>query len=232
MTGGLINAPPRWVRHFALDTAFDDVTLDDESLPAVASRVHAHGGDVRRFRASLAAGASVPGFGDIVDRDRIAVAAWRSGVPGFRRDALARMDRVITGNPSAEKAFAAMIHPGVDFQLTDFLSGQRADPFHWERPLAIVGRVGGYRGLGGSFAAGPNALAADPRPGMAQVRCGRDLWALRADIFGATLIALDEDLASGDGAQQSWESAVALSPSVTVGVDQRSYLVWLRQEQK
>ena len=120
------------------------------------------------------------------------VAAWRAGMPHYRKGALAICRRL----PPALAA-AALGLPGVPApdDFASLLDRLAADP--WldpaaaagggtpPRELRVVGRVGAFRGFGGPFLRPPR-VALDG--GRIIASDGEGAWTLHADRFGSVLL--------------------------------------------
>ena len=121
-------------------------------------------------------------------RDAGLVAAWRAGLAQYRDRALALARRL---DPALALAVFGLegTEPGV---LSAVLDGAAADPWRsleesregpWGEPrLALVGRVGSFRGFGGLFPVPPRVEA---RPGALYARAAGGCWRLFADCYGA-----------------------------------------------
>ncbi|MFW0794339.1 hypothetical protein AAFP30_11050 [Gordonia sp. CPCC 205515] len=183
--------------------------------------IAAWGGDTARYRASLTTGMRAADLHRTpVDLpDLAAVAAWRSGVPQIREDALPRIHRCYTDNPQCAPVFAAALDIPAT-ALPTFLNKQQTDRFGWIESLPVIAAIGGFRGVGGRFAAPPTALTVDGESLCA--RTGDEYWQIRADIFGATLARCAEPGAA------NWSSSCTLGPTATAQVFGTSYLIWLR----
>lgn len=113
------------------------------------------------------------------------VLAWRAGLPQYRASAL---DRAATLRPAVLGQLLGVELP--DEAARDALVARlRADP--WADPRAsaeasprLVGRVGGFRGVGGAFLAPPRVALVD---GVFLLGDGTSTFALHADRFGAVL---------------------------------------------
>jgi len=114
------------------------------------------------------------------------VLAWTCGLAHFRESALLKWQEL----PEDLALVALGITPLSGTTKRD-LASVLADP--WRQPtqvashkpsLALVGRVGGFRGFGGPFVSPPRAIS----DGRTIYLCDREsCWALFADCFGATL---------------------------------------------
>ena len=117
------------------------------------------------------------------------VLAWRAGLAHFRQGALAAI-----GTFPEPLAIAAV---GADSKANWPAIAQRLAIDPWfdpaagraavagDRPrLAVVGRVGAFRGFGGLFVDPPQVASSSEH---LYVRSGDDCWLLFADSFGATL---------------------------------------------
>ncbi|WEO77521.1 hypothetical protein BJQ94_00225 [Cryobacterium sp. SO2] len=201
----------------------DDVAVTDPALPEVievdlalsATRIESlHGTSAgARYRHFLAlALAEAPG----ADRDGVltlaALAAWRSGAPAFRTDALRRLDLALAADSPALPALAAALGLG-EGDVARFADLQRQSRFGWpalQTPGDLVAVLGGFRGLFGPWLAPPVAVLAGDRPGTFLIRTGTGAataedWQLTVDVFGHTLVRLpaDEGAGSESGSAES-----------------------------
>jgi hypothetical protein len=120
------------------------------------------------------------------------IAAWRSGLAHHRSEALALAAQLATTGPMLARL--ALNLPTANTKtaplITTLLNRLNADP--WYRPesspthpkLAIVARVGAFRGFGGLFLAPPRVFLKDGHFVIQESEAG---WLLAADAFGATL---------------------------------------------
>ena len=226
----------------------NDVVVSDPALPEVtevdlalsSSRIESlHGAAAgARYRHFLTqALANVPG----ADRDGVltlaALAAWRSGAPAFRTDALRRLDRALAAGSPTLPALAAALGLG-EGDVAPFAAQQRHSRFGWpelQTPGELLAVIGGFRGLFGPWLAPPVAVSAGDRPGIFLIRTGADGstaedWQLTVDVFGHTLARLpdDEREPSASAAHRTTESGVA-EASVTGAVLRiRGYTAELR----
>ena len=110
---------------------------------------------------------------------------------------------------------------GLPFELpgskSELLAGI-ADP--WKLPgmngkqkLAIVGKLGGFRGFGGTFVCPPAAIAID---NQLFIYDDEQCWSLHADCFGAILKRYGSDLPDGHESQGRFK----LSPN-GIAIDDR-----------
>lgn len=118
------------------------------------------------------------------------VAAWRAGMAHYRMSALERCLSL-----PEELALAALGLPEeTTLGVGAIVECLRADPWLHPRSLVspqsrkpevrIVGRVGGFRGFGGTFLRPPTVYLAD---GHLAATDGEASWLICADVFGATL---------------------------------------------
>ena len=141
------------------------------------------------------------------------VAAWRCGIAHFRTGALA----LLSDLPD-EVLFLALALSGIPRPERAALLKSLQDP--WADPkrsglegrpgLAIVARVGGFRGFGGPFLAPPEVFALD---GQLYAFDPGACWSLHAGCFGATFQRYGPDLPKGD-LQQGGAFTVAQSGEV------------------
>lgn len=126
------------------------------------------------------------------------VAAWRSGMAHYREGALRILARLPDPLAHAALGLPAGFSASRD-QLLEALSDR------WRRPetagapfgpkgLAIVGRIGGFRGFGGLFLAPPEVFTLR---GALYAFDSESCWSLHADLFGATLQRYGPSLPDG-----------------------------------
>lgn len=125
-----------------------------------------------------------PGLDSLLDLGK--VLAWRCGLAHFRETAL-----TVWQSLPEELRFAAVGVPHWQGQIsTDELTARLHNPWpdlenpHAEPHLAVMARVGGFRGFGGKFLTLPRVMAADGRLYAYDQEC---CWSIHADCFGATL---------------------------------------------
>ncbi|MFW0782996.1 hypothetical protein AAFP35_00620 [Gordonia sp. CPCC 206044] len=194
----------------------------DDDLIDSSRRVAAWGGDAQRYLSSLDAGIRTAASLHVpVDRlDVAAVAAWRSGVPHIRTDAVGRLDRSIGEIPDRHAVFAAAL--GIEAaDLEAFRTAQATDEYGWHPRLSVVAAIGGFRGVGGRFSSPPVALARAWGTHWF-VRCESEHWQVRSDIFGATLAPCTPP------EECTWSTRIMLSATVQAEVFPTSYLIWLQ----
>ena len=195
-----------------------DEAIADAALEATVSRVRDWGGDPRRYRLALRRG--LPALGTDADsadvRSLAAVAGWRAGVLDLREDALARA----VGLPAA--AVAATLGLAAE-RLEWFLAAHSADRFAWpdQRVGDVIARVGGFRGLGGSWIVRPTE-AAVLGDGRFRVICGDESWIIRADVFGASLSRAEPGQATVPGVAREGVEAVVSTASYLVDLVRRA----------
>ena len=168
-------------------------------LELAVANVARWGGDAGLFGASLTAGlAAAPDAPDTAAiQDLAAVAAWRAGVIGLRKDALRAASSCLdTGLADAVGATLGM--PGAD--VAGFVEGQRTDRFFWPAwqqlgRAYLIARIGGFAGLGGPWLAHPGDVIAAGE-GRWLVEVGEELWEVDADLFGHSVSQAADDPAS------------------------------------
>lgn len=139
------------------------------------------------------------------------VAAWRSGLAQYREQALRlapRLDpalvRILLGIEGVEPPALPAVLAGVADDPWRSLEELRDGP--WGEPrLALVGRVGAFRGFGGIFPVPPRVEA---RQGALFARAGGGCWRLYADCYGAVFHPADASLADEGPRRNREESAV------------------------
>jgi len=220
-------------------TVNDDVVVTDPALPELtevdlalsATRIESlHGAAAgARYRHFVAQALSARSLTEQsgADRDGVltlaALAAWRSGAPAFRTDALRRLDLALaTGSPSLAALAAAL---GLDEgDVAPFAEQQRQTRFGWpalQMPGDLLAVIGGFRGLFGPWLAPPVAVLAGGRPGTFLIRTGGagatsgtgatiDDWRLTVDVFGHSLVRLANDESTPDAAGVDAAGAAAL----------------------
>lgn len=118
------------------------------------------------------------------------VAAWRDGIAHYRVSAL----RVADTLPESLALAALAAPPSASWPevRTELRSNPWHDPAHPNpTTLRVARQAGGFRGLGGEFAAPPRVA---PHGDHFLAASGDDCWLLIADAFGATLHrATDEE---------------------------------------
>jgi hypothetical protein len=186
------------------------VAREPVPLPAVAgldlelavANVARWGGDTGLFGTSLgaglAAGSRVRETAAV--QDLAAVAAWRAGVIGLRKDALRAASSCLDAG-LADAVGATLGMPGTD--VAGFVEGQRTDRFFWPAwqhlgRAYLLARIGGFAGLGGPWLAHPGDVIAAGE-GRWLVEVGEELWAVDADLFGHSVsLAADDPADTGD----------------------------------
>lgn len=199
-------------------TASLDDMLPDLVLEETVTRVRDWGGNPRRYRLALSRGLdALGGDADPADvRSLAAVAGWRAGVLDLRDDALARA----VGLPAA----AAARTLGLAAENLDwFLTAHYEDRFAWpdQKVGDVIARVGGFRGLGGSWIVHPREAAA-LGDGRFRVICGDESWIIRADVFGASLTPADVEQATAPAVTGGAVDAVVSIASYLVDLVRRT----------
>lgn len=193
--------------------ATDPPALAGFDIPLSIANVQSLGGSAALYTHFLSAAlASAPVEGDGV----LAVAAlcaWRSGVLGLRSDALGRLDDALeSGSPAPASVAAALgLAQGA---VADFARAQRVDRFAWPGSPAgerVVGRVGGFRGLGGPWIAPPVAVHALDREGGFAIHTVADDWILDCDVFCARLDRTEDVLPTPAATSRGAELRIAPS---------------------
>ncbi|MER7298047.1 hypothetical protein ABTX24_00230 [Nocardioides sp. NPDC127514] len=170
-------------------------------LELAEANVARWGGDTGLFRTSLAAALSsgpLPEAAAI--QDLAAVAAWRAGVIGLRKDALRAASSCLDAG-LGDMVGATLGMPGAD--VAGFVEGQRTDRFFWPAwqqlgRAYLIARIGGFAGLGGPWLAHPGDVIAAGE-GRWLVEVGEELWAVDADLFGHSVsLAGDDPADTGD----------------------------------
>ncbi|TPW70988.1 hypothetical protein [Schumannella sp. 10F1B-5-1] len=184
------------MRHPGVSANDAGVVADPGALPeplaATVERVATWGGDVARYRAAAAAGlAALDAAGhdataatDAAVRALGTLAAWRSGIPAFRRSAHEGAGAL----PDA--AVAAVLGIGVA-AVADWRAAAD-DPLFWPGtgPGDEIVRVGGFRGLGGAWTAPPAQVVVGAGEDLA-VRADGAWWRVELDAVGVRLHALE-----------------------------------------
>ena len=171
-------------------------------LELAVANVARWGGDTGVFGASLAAGLAA---GSRVRetaavQELAAVAAWRAGVIGLRKDALRAASSCLDAG-LADAVGATLGMPGAD--VAGFVEGQRTDRFFWPAwqrlgRAYLIARIGGFAGLGGPWLAHPGDVIAAGE-GRWLVEVGEELWEVDADLFGHSVSqAADDPASTGD----------------------------------
>ena len=171
-------------------------------LELAVANVARWGGDAGLFGASLTAGlAAAPDAPDTAAiQDLAAVAAWRAGVIGLRKDALRAASSCLDAG-LADAVGATLGMPGAD--VAGFVEGQRTDRFFWPAwqqlgRAYLIARIGGFAGLGGPWLAHPGDVIAAGE-GRWLVEVGEELWEVDADLFGHSVSqAADDPASTGD----------------------------------
>ena len=168
-------------------------------LELAVANVARWGGDAGLFGASLTAGlAAAPDAPDTAAiQDLAAVAAWRAGVIGLRKDALRAASSCLDAG-LADAVGATLGMPGAD--VAGFVEGQRTDRFFWPAwqqlgRAYLIARIGGFAGLGGPWLAHPGDVIA-AGDGRWLVEVGEELWEVDADLFGHSVSQAADDPAS------------------------------------
>ncbi|GAB3406829.1 hypothetical protein GCM10027515_21990 [Schumannella luteola] len=174
-------------------------------LTATVERVSGWGGDPARYAASAAAGLAAlraiggePSGGGAAAADSAAaqaepvalraigtVAAWRSGIPAFRRasrDAAAALPREVAG--------ATL---GLEAQQVTELLAAGDDPLVWPGAGSELALVGGFRGLGGVWTLPPSDLVVAEGTLLA-VATGEQWWHVELDAVGCRITPAAEPL--------------------------------------
>lgn len=139
------------------------------------------------------------------------VAAWRSGMAGYRATALT----LAAGLPADVLLAALGAGP-------EHLPALAADPWFdpaGPRPVAPV-RVGAFRGFGGSFVRPPRLEpVADPTTGAVIATDGEERWLVLADAFGWTVVRAGPgaEAGSGEGAGAGREGGATTGPPAGAG---------------
>jgi hypothetical protein len=171
-------------------------------LELAVANVARWGGDTGLFGTSLGAGlAAAPGTPETAAiQDLAAVAAWRAGVIGLRKDALRAASSCLDAG-IADAVGATLGMPGAD--VAGFVEGQRTDRFFWPAwqqlgRAYLIARIGGFAGLGGPWLAHPSDVIAAGE-GRWLVEVGEELWEVDADLFGHSVaMAADDPASTGD----------------------------------
>lgn len=170
-------------------------------LELAEANVARWGGDTGLFRTSLAAAlSSGPQPEAAAIQDLAAVAAWRAGVIGLRKDALRAVSSCLDAG-LVDAVGATLGMPGTD--VAGFVEGQRTDRFFWPAwqqlgRAYLIARIGGFAGLGGPWLAHPGDVIAAGE-GRWLVEVGEELWAVDADLFGHSVsLAGDDPADTGD----------------------------------
>jgi len=143
------------------------------------------------------------------------VAAWRCGMAHFREAALSAIPAM---HPSALGIALGMEEGAPDPAL---LAEALRDPWCPPRPagrktpasLAIVARVGGFRGFGGPFLKPPRAFLGG---GRLHLTDGEGSWKVHADCFNA-LLTRSSILKADSGGARAGNEAVSPAGRVTLG---------------
>jgi hypothetical protein len=175
-------------------------------LASTAGRIAAWGGDSQIYAWSLSQVELTPTNA----RSIATVAGWRAGVVGLRDAALELIPTV------AGSAAALGIR---ESDLAEFAASQATDPFAWLATQSLVATVGGFRGLGGPWAALPTAAVA-VSAGEFRISTGAEQWRLFADVFGARV-------SPADGVADDPE--LSPPPAVVAVVSADSYFVRLER---
>lgn len=185
------------------------VRREPANLPVVAgldldlaeANVARWGGDTGLFRTSLAAGLAPAHVSETAKvQDLAAVAAWRAGVIGLRKDALRAASSCLDAG-LADAVGATLGMPGTD--VAGFVEAQRTDRFFWPAwqhldRAYLIARIGGFAGLGGPWLAHPGDVVTAGE-GRWLVEVGEELWEVDADLFGHSVsLAADDPAGSGD----------------------------------
>lgn len=170
-------------------------------LELAEANVARWGGDTGLFRTSLAAALSSGPLPEAAAvQDLAAVAAWRAGVIGLRKDALRAASSCLDAG-LVDAVGATLGMPGTD--VAGFVEGQRTDRFFWPAwqqlgRAYLIARIGGFAGLGGPWLAHPGDVIAASE-GRWLVEVGEELWAVDADLFGHSVsLAGDDPADTGD----------------------------------
>lgn len=182
-------------------------------LAVATANVTGWGGQPALFAHFLAAALATAPLEAQLARRLAAVAGWRSGVLGLRREALAVLPEL-----PAEVAGAVLGFP--PDSVAEFCQLQQVDPYWWPgRPgFGQVLRAGGFTGLGGPWLSPPVRAGCSEVPGRWVVLAGDRWWQLDADVFGSRLLDLDDT---------PWCGAESDAAGVRIGVRPDSYLVRL-----
>lgn len=132
------------------------------------------------------------------------VAAWRSGMAAYRRDALDIATELEPRLAAAALGLADTTPPGTVAEIVDRLHADPwFDPSVSDDPPAArpTIEVGAFRGFGGAFLRPPTIVAASDAPVL--VTDGVATWAVFADAFGSALVRTG----SGSGAAAGTASA-------------------------
>lgn len=153
-------------------------------LVLAAARPVAVGGDGAAWAGLLAAAAVAAPEADLGEvRGALLLATWRCGLPRYRDAALA----VAPTLPVPLAAAALGLAPG---ELARALAGQAADRWSWPGRRAhepgVLCRVGGFRGLGGSWLELPR-VACGTDDGWQVVADGAR-WVVVADVHGSAVV--------------------------------------------
>ncbi|TFC50585.1 MULTISPECIES: hypothetical protein [unclassified Cryobacterium] len=187
----------------------ESLELTDEALPETtvdlelsATRIQERHGEAAGARYRHFIGRAVAAA-PAADRDDLltlaALAAWRSGAPAFRTDALRRLDLALAAGRTGLPALAAALGLG-EGEVAPFAALQLNSRFGWpglHAPGELLAVIGGFRGLYGPWLAPPVAALPGDRPGSFLIRTGSaataEDWLLTVDVFGHTLVRLATD---------------------------------------
>jgi len=174
----------------ALPALADRLAVAPRRLAAALSNAAYHLSLEPRVRGTLwldsllALAAQCPGVDSLLELGQ--VLAWRCGLAHLRTSALG-----VWQSLPAELQFAAVGVPRWQGRMTpEELADRLRYPWpNLENPaaephLAIMARVGGFRGFGGKFVTRPAVRTAD---GCLYAHDGECCWTIHADCFGATL---------------------------------------------
>ena len=184
---GIASGPGHLVNHGLAVTVTPAPPFPAGDLAVATANVATWGGHPALFTHFLTAGLAAAGLEPQSARKLAAVAGWRSGVLGLRREALAGLPQL----PADAAAAVLGFPPG---SVAEFCELQQLDPYWWpgRRGFGQVLRAGGFAGLGGPWLAPPVQAGSGGLPGRWVVLAGDRWWQLDADVFGARLLDLDE----------------------------------------
>ncbi len=141
------------------------------------------------------------------------VVAWRCGMAHYRESALLTWHSL-----DDTLKYAALGIEAANARPLDELAKMLEDPWirldshasKSDRPIALVQRIGGFRGFGGPFARPPKLAAVGEQIYAID---GNTCWSLHADAFGATL-------------QRAGAEATTLALKAILDADQYDVRIW------
>lgn len=172
--------------------------VDGVDFAASVANVTAWGGQAWLYALAVLRGLDAAGrtVGADLARSIGSLAGWRSGVLDLRDDARRRLgDLLVAGR---EDVAAAVLGLPVE-AVGDFSRAQQHRPLSWPllAPGATVARVGGFRGLGGTWTAPPRAVGRTGAGDLVVTCADGGRWRLEADVFGHRLRPLDARVVAG-----------------------------------